>query len=230
MSEDTMRALLRLTDVFLEAENMDAILTLVCTQAKYTIPGADEVSVTLSRNGGYETRAHTAARVKYLDEEQYKAGSGPCLDAIRQGQIFEIDSLAAESRWPTFVSSALDEGFSSTLSVPLQLESKPPGALNIYALKEDAFDESGRDIAKLFARQAGMLIANAVAFMEKDELAGQLSEAIDSRDIIGTAKGIIMEREGVSIEEAFQMLVRISQGSNMKLRDIASQLVESTKK
>ena len=226
MPVDVMRAMLQLNNVLFEDENLDAVLNLVCIQAKYTIPGADDVTVTVGVDSGSETRAYTSEVVKAVDEDQYRTNEGPCVDAMRELKAFEIESMPTETRWPRFTPAARDKGVMSSLALPLHTADRRLGALNIYAFKPFAFADEARNIASLLAGHASTLVANAIAFMSRSELSQQLHSALESRDVIGTAKGIIMEREGVSVDEAFEMLVRISQNRNVKLRDIAYQLVQ----
>ncbi|HEY7874874.1 MAG TPA: GAF and ANTAR domain-containing protein [Actinomycetota bacterium] len=100
------------------------------------------------------------------------------------------------------------------------------GALNLYSTEEHGFDEASRAIGEIFARQATIALRNASTYLAARMLAEQLNEALESRDLIGRAKGILMEREGVTDDEAFHMLRVISQNTNVKLRDIAQRVVE----
>jgi GAF domain-containing protein len=227
MPEEVMRALIRLTNVVLEDESLDAVLRLICAQALHSIRGAGAVSVTLVRDGSFETRVHTSEAARSVDDSQYKNNEGPCVDAARNSKVYEIRSMTLEERWPTFASLAAESGINSSLSVPMITGSAPLGVLNIYGFEESAFDDDDHRVANAFAHQAATLLANAVAFMDKDELSAQLHAALETRDMIGAAKGIVMEREAVSMDEAFKLLVSISQDRNIKLRDVARQLVES---
>jgi AmiR/NasT family two-component response regulator len=110
------------------------------------------------------------------------------------------------------------------MSFPLNADGTS-AALNLYAKKENAFDESTTVMGQVFANQAAIALQNARTYMAARKVADQLNEALKTRDLIGQAKGILMEREGVSDEEAFDMLKTISQNSNVKLRDIAQKLV-----
>lgn len=115
------------------------------------------------------------------------------------------------------------DGLRSSASFPIRVNGTV-GALNLYAKSEHAFDNGTSDIAEVFAKQAAIALENAAIYGAARKLGDKLNEALRSRDLIGQAKGILMEREGVSDEEAFSMLKTISQNSNIRLRDVAERL------
>ncbi len=118
---------------------VDAALRLVTALAGATLDNADGVSVTLERHGRLMTVAATDDAVLTMDRHQYETGEGPCLDAKAEGRWFYAESLADESRWPTFGPLALEQGIHSILSSPLMTRDRPQGALNIYSSTEKAF-------------------------------------------------------------------------------------------
>jgi GAF domain-containing protein len=119
------------------------------------------------------------------------------------------------------------EGIQSVLSVPFVPMGEPIGTLNIYSRRVNAFDEQHVGLASLFAQQAAIVIANSVAYSTAVMQNGQLREALDSREIIGQAKGILMERERCSADQAFEILRTVSQRKNRKLRDVAQSVIDT---
>jgi GAF domain-containing protein len=113
----------------------------------------------------------------------------------------------------------------SSLSIPLQVRGETLGALNLYSKTLSAFEGTGAANADLFGEHAAVAVANAYTFANALRLSENLKEALKSRELIGEAKGILMAREGVTEDEAFEMLRRASQRANLKLRDIAQELV-----
>jgi AmiR/NasT family two-component response regulator len=101
------------------------------------------------------------------------------------------------------------------------------GALNLYSKRTNTFDDDSRSLGKLFASQASVAISNAQVYDAAIRLAEQLKKAVESREVIGEAKGILMAQEGVTDDEAFEMLKKLSQNQNVKLRDIAEKIVEN---
>jgi GAF domain-containing protein len=161
-----------------------------------------------------------------LDTYQYDNDSGPCVDAIRTGELIGISSLALDNRWPRFAEEAAKEGLQSSYSVPLKVDSRTVGALNLYSLGGRFLDRD-EAISRQFAYQAAVTLANAQAYQQAQDLVDNLRVALESRDVIGQAKGIIMERERCTADRAFEILRTLSQARNVKLRDLAQRVVET---
>ena len=219
-----------LGDLLLEKSNLDSILGLTVQQAMTNVGGAQAAGISLVVGKQVKTAAPTEDLVSEVDELQYSSQEGPCLFAIRDRASYLTVDLANDSRFPRFGPAAAKHGVNSSLSLPLYIEDRSVGALNMYSFEKRSFDEQSEKIGLEFATKAAVLLANAEAYFELSELTVHLKEALESRDVIGTAKGIIMEREGVSNDEAFNMLVKISQTTNIKLREVAAQLVETVVK
>jgi hypothetical protein len=128
--------------------------------------------------------------------------------------------MGQEERWPDFAQAAYDAGARSMLSFQLFVKGDNLGALNLYGDDVNVFDAESEQVGLLVAAHA------AVAFSDAQEI-GQLTHALDTRDLIGQAKGILMERFKISSQQAFQILVRASSESNIKLRDVADHLARS---
>ena len=213
------------TLVFTET-SLDDILDIAVRLGNATLDSAEGVSVTLAREGRMTTAAYTDDRTRVLDYAQYDSRDGPCLDALKES-IEITTSLAADERWPEFSAKAESEGIHGVLSMPIKAGSRTVGSLNIYSEKASKFSSDQVDLGRLFAEQASTVIANAQAYFDTAETNTQLKQALLTREIIGQAKGILMEREKVGSDEAFSMLRKASQHTNTKLRDIAQQIVDS---
>ena len=206
---------------------LNSVMDLVAQQAKVVVPGTSEAGIMLVRAGKITTEALTAEVVKEADDLQFEAGEGPCLHAAAHGDVVECPDLENDDRFPTYGPSVVRTGVRSSLSMPLVLEDRRLGALNMYSTGLSSFTEESRAIAAGLAETAAIVFANAESLHEKAQLADQLRTALETRDVIGMAKGVIMERETVDRKQAFEMLVRLSQTQNKKLREIAEQLVGS---
>ncbi len=169
-------------------------------------------------DGTIETPACSAEVVGQADVLQYEFGEGPCLDAIWSTDVLVIGDLKAERRWPKWAPGAAELGLTSTLSVRISTPSVTFGGLNLYSSERDAFDSTDEAVASIFARHAADALANA------EELAG-LRTALRSRQLIGVAQGILMQRFELGLDQSFEVLRRYSQNENIKLRDLAEQLV-----
>jgi hypothetical protein len=136
--------------------------------------------------------------------------------------------LSREQRWPRYCRAAAALGVKSKIALVLDVEGKVLGALSLYANRPSAFDSEDETIGCIFANHAAVALANAQTFAATQLKAEQLEEALRARDLIGRAKGILMERDGVSEDEAFARLRRISQNLNVKLRDVAALMTGAT--
>ena len=161
-----------------------------------------------------------------VDERQYAEGYGPCLDAVRLGEIVIVPDMASETRWPEYLPRAREAGVAASVSIPLPIEDRHIGALNIYTRQTDILDETAIETARTIAGFAAVALVNADRYQKSTTLANQLEEALQSRAVIDQAKGILIAQHHLSADEAFDMLIRMSQHSNRKLRDVAAALVE----
>ena len=226
ISSELLAALQQLSDLVSSEGDLDRTLKTVVDLSVGTLPGCDAAGVTLRKADGSEmTAAATDDFALEIDKIQYESHEGPCLQAMIDGERVELEAISEETRWPEFTKRAGAAGFRSSLSFPLKVDGSV-GALNLYSKKERAFSDEGRLVGDIYAKQAQIAMKNAVMYAAARHLAAQLEEAIESRDLIGQAKGILMERESMTDEEAFQMLVAASQAANLKVREIARRLVD----
>lgn len=227
VSDGLFEALHQLTTLLESDEALEKTLDTVVALSVAALPGCDSAGVTIGFDGEHFTAASSDGYTLEIDKIQYDSGQGPCVTATRESEIQQIEIISEESRWPDFCRAAESRGVRSVLSFPLRSDSAV-GSLNLYATTERAFDETAVGLGQIFARQAVVALQNSHAYLTARRLADQLAEAVRTRDVIGQAKGIIMEREKVSGDDAFEMLKRISQRSNVKLRDVAERLIQET--
>jgi transcriptional regulator with GAF, ATPase, and Fis domain len=213
---EVARALLSQGDV---RETLQRIVDM----AVETVDGCDHAGISFLKSGKGTTPAASDDVPPQVDAIQYETGEGPCLSAIREHEIFQSGDLASETRWPLFAARANAEtGVSSMLCFRLFVAGDTLGALNLYSKAIDAFDGGSRSVGLVFAAHAAMALSTAMH-------GAQMDEALQSRDLIGQAKGILMAREGVDADQAFDMLRRASQRLNVKLRDVAGDMVRSAR-
>jgi len=148
------------------------------------------------------------------------------VEATRSARQVQVAVGAEPDVWPLFQQRAQEWGVAAVLSTPMvTTPGSAMGALNIYTHDKDGFDEDERRTAELLCEQAAMLVGNALDLQTVSQLNAQLQQALASREIIGEAKGIIMERQSCTRDEAFDILRRAAQRENRKLRDLAEELV-----
>ncbi|MCU1453611.1 MAG: Response regulator with antiterminator output domain [Acidimicrobiales bacterium] len=220
-----LSALIELNQHLGDPEMLDGVLQRVAAGAHAVIPGGDTVGITVHGTDGYGTAAMAGAPGMTLDEAQYVSDTGPCLEAHRLNHVVEVPDMEHASKWPEYRQAALDAGFHSSLSLPLTVDMQKLGALNIYSRTKGDFGPDVRAVAETFAGQAAMAMANVAVVRRLQELVAQLSEALDSRDVLGQAKGILMAQHKITANEAFAMLVEHSQRTGVKVRELAQDFV-----
>lgn len=204
-----------------EEEDTDALLVDIVDAALALIPHVTSASISLVRGRRtVHSQAASGELPRIIDELQSALGEGPCIDAAYEERIVRVPDMQREVRWPRFAKAAADAGARSMLCFQLFVQGDNLGALNLYGEDADVFDEE--------SEQAGLLVAShgAVAFSDAQEIS-QLNQALDTRDVIGQAKGILMERFKITSQQAFQVLTRASSETNTKLRDVADHLTGS---
>jgi len=218
-------AMAALSRYFVGDDTLGASLTRVADLATTALPQSDYAGITLLVNGKPRTAVFTDPDVPDMDQAQYRTGDGPCLDAFRNGQPYQIRSTLERGPWQAFRDVAAEHGVLSTLSMPLIATQGSLGAMNLYAKTVDAFGDADVETAATFAAQAAFVLANAQAYWDARDLSENLQQAMISRATIEQAKGIIIASSGASPEQAMQLLIEQSQHENVKLRDLAAQIV-----
>lgn len=194
-------------------------LQQVVDQAVLHVPGCDMCSVFVRRGDVVEVAATTDALASRVDDLQFDLGEGPCLTVLDDHEIASVPDTATEVRWPRWTDAARAEGVRSSLSVRLAVDSPYFACLNMYSRELDGFDTDAIDRSIVYARLA------SVALLQAREITG-LRSALQNRLIIGAAQGILMERYGLSLNRAFEVLRRRSNETNTKLRDMAQGVVD----
>ena len=212
---DTLARALHLKDAELEPA-LDAIVST----AVAAVETAQHAGLILVVRGELVPQVTTGAPPQLLDELQQKLRDGPCLAAAVGQSLVRIDDMRDDGRWPGFAAEALNLGVQSMLCVPLWVHERRLGTLSLYAAHPTAFTGQHERVTHVFATLAAIALAEA-------QRTDQLRTALASRDVIGQAKGILMERNRVTADDAFRSLSQASQNVNMKLTEVARLLVET---
>ncbi len=173
--------------------------------------------------------ASSSEAMRLLELFELQAEEGPCLDAFRTGERIEHENLDGQTgRWPSFAAAALQAGFQSAIALPLRLREVTVGALNLLSTERTPMDEADIIVARAFADLAALSILQHRASEEAQRLNEQLSAALSSRVVIEQAKGVISERAGVHLDEAFARLRAYARNHNLRLTDVARAAVDGT--
>jgi GAF domain-containing protein len=227
----TAEAIEDLRDLFAAEEPLDDIAARVAKTALAAIPNADAVSISTLSWPDTRTAASTHECALKLDQLQYASGRGPCLEAAWLRTPVRAAISEEFHRWPEFIEAAQRMGIRASLSVPLligKVDEKQEllGSLNIYSRTASAFDPFDAQLMRLYTGAAGQAISNAGRWQDSRETVTQLEKALLSRSDIDMAKGAMIALHGCSPVEAFAKLVEESQRRNIKVRDLAVDILD----
>ncbi|MGI8433565.1 MAG: ANTAR domain-containing protein [Nocardioidaceae bacterium] len=205
-----------------EAGDLSETLIRITHAARDNVPGADQASVSVRHADGHvETVAPTDQVAERADQIQYELREGPCYDVLIDDEVITYSAdLANESRWSKYGPRANALGLGSQMAIRLTEHNESYTGLNLYSRDVHAFDDTPT-VALLFSSHAKV----ALGYAQELE---SLNAAVMNRQVIGQAVGIVVERYGLNEERAFEFLVRVSQTSNTKLRDVAADIVKTT--
>jgi GAF domain-containing protein len=213
-------------DLF-SAGELPEVMRRIVEVATAVIGGCDLASVTMLEGDKYSTPVYTHSHALRVDEAQYSTDEGPCIDALLTKTVTGTTPGWRE-RWPNWAVQAEEAGIGSVLAVPLRIPNTTHlrlGAVNMYSRSGDGFTEAAQEVALILSAHAAIAAVVARERDEKEHQERTFQEALASRDVIGQAKGMLMERHQLTAEEAFDALRRSSQDLNSKLREVARQLV-----
>jgi len=199
-----------------------AVMETIVSAVRGTIPGADDATISLVQGRRrVSSAAATGERARQFDDLQQEVGQGPCLSSMYDQVTVRVDDLASDPRWPELGRRATAElGVASMLCIQLFVDESDLGALNVLSGSPGAFTDESERIGLLFASHAAIALAGAQDLTH-------ITSALANRDLIGQAKGILMERYKITGDMAFGLLAKASQDTNRKLVEIAEQLTRS---
>ena len=193
-------------------------LDFIVSAAVELIPGVESAAVsTLAGKNRLAGQSSVGDLAGPILDAQNDSGEGPCLKVAEGGDQVLIDDLLTDGRWPEFSRRAERVGVRTLLCTPLSGDGQIRGSLSLHARTPGVFNDETRDLARVFASHASIALAGAARHRN-------VVAALGARDIIGQAKGILMERFGITADAAFAVLLRMSQQLNVKLRDISAEL------
>ena len=227
LTYDLALQLAQLSGQVLTQPDLTVALEHVTGASVALMPGCDGASLTMRREGVPVCAASSDDWARTLDETQYVEQEGPCLNCLRTGAVMRVRDLADDGRFPMYGPRAAAQGARSVTSLPLAADGRTVGALNLYGRSVDTFDGEALALGELLGAHAALAVQASTAFFSSKTLADQLREAMSSRAVIEQAKGIVMARDGCDAVRAFEVLTSSSQTANIKLRQVAEQLVAS---
>jgi GAF domain-containing protein len=206
-------------------ESVDGFLHDLVVHAGQVTEHSCSITARTSADPQYFTVASTDHRTRQLDEQQYADQGGPCLEALRTALPVVVTDMRAESRWAPYPQQAAELGAASSMSYPLIIAGQAIGALNLYAFQPMAPDAGLQARVEQLAANAAGALAVAMRLAQHTQEAANLRIALTSRSTIDNAIGILMGQQQCTADEAFDLLRQASQHRNVKLRELATQIV-----
>jgi GAF domain-containing protein len=203
-----------------DAPSLEELLERALGLAIDIVPGCEQAGISLLQDRVVDTPASVGDLAERCDKLQEQLGDGPCVTALLEADIIRIDDVLSEDRWPEFSAGAAKAGLRSMLACRLATQRDKLGALNMYSTEPDAFTAESEAMAIGYAAHVSL----ALSALDRET---NLRRAMKSRELIGQAMGILMERHRLTASQAFDVMVHASQRTNVKLRSIAEELVRT---
>lgn len=223
MPDDILTVASELADLtrLVAADDFRASTETFVNRIVRTIPGCDDALITVRSATGVET-VHSSRDLGFDP-----LTPGPIVEAVTFREPRLLGDVVSDQRWPAFATQLVNAGYRSCLSLPLSTRGDDSAVLTLLSHKPDQFGESSYDIVLLLTLHAGVAFDNATIYHDSLELVSQLRTALRTRSTVGRAQGLLMRDRGYDSEQAFTVLKRASQNKNIKLRDLAAQLVKA---
>lgn len=200
---------------------LDVALTAILEHGLPTVPGADDLSVTLLGGRDADTVVCTGSFAVLLDQWQYEQGEGPCLEAAAYGATISAVDLRTETRWPSWSRRAVDLGAASCLAIGLRLPQGVPGCLNLYAHRLAAFGPDAEIVAQGVAGDITVVLAT-IDGDDRDVLSRHRRTTTQHRAMIDQARHRLITRRHCSAEKAFALLIRQAYRGHQPLHEAAA--------
>jgi GAF domain-containing protein len=228
MSRQAMlaRTLVDLADTLVADFDVVEILTRLTDSCVDLLDVGAAGIMLMAPEGNLRVMASSSETMRVLELFELQSQEGPCLDCFRTGQpVVNQDLATIDGRWPRFAVEALAAGFHSVHAIPMRLRGTVIGALNLFHLERGHMRQADIDAAQALADIATIAILQHRAVVEAQIINQQLQHALDSRIVIEQAKGMIAERTGLDMEQAFSLLRNHARSHNVQLENVASDLI-----
>jgi GAF domain-containing protein len=228
LSDELAGVFARMSGLLVSEETVETALGVLSSLAHETVPGSSGAGLTVLDARRRRSFGSTDPRVQAADGLQYEFDEGPCLTAATKRELVRIDDLTEDRRWPCWRAAAVGLGLRSAMSAPLLAGDRSLGAVKVYAEEAHAFDRHAERLLELFSSQAAVLVANVEHQERSHRLGSGVREASRGRDLVCTAKGVLMGRHHVDEATAFGMLLTRGQEEGATVAQVARAVVDST--
>jgi GAF domain-containing protein len=223
------KTFVQLTETLVSDFDVVELLTLLADRCVEVLGVGAAGLMLVGPDGDLRVMASSGEAMRVLELFELQSHEGLCLDCYHTGQpVFELDLATSNSRWPRFSAEALGAGFRSVHALPMRLRGTVIGALNLFHVRPDEMEQVDVDAAQALADVATIAILEHRAELEAQALNDQLQHALNSRIVIEQAKGVVAERRGLSMEEAFNSLRNPARNRNLRLVDVARGVIDGS--
>ena len=217
----------RLQALHFSTNDLSSMLKQIAVLAADTVDADTSVGLTLIREGQATTVAASDERAEPLDEAQYNNGDGPCLTCARTDEVVTVDDVRTDDRWPAYHARAATMGLRKSYSMPLSLRDPTVGALNVYQFDGHRLDEDERAMLSEFCDEASRVVSLGLRHEQLRQVNADLHSAMGTRRVIDQAMGIVMAQNRCSADSAFQILRRASMNRNVKIQQLAVDMIRA---
>jgi GAF domain-containing protein len=226
--QDVTATLIRLADTLVEDFDLLDVLNEL-TKDCVRLLGVTAAGLLLAgSNRELHVVASSSEEARLLELFQLERDQGPCLESYRTGEPVTVPDISSELRWPLFCEAATATGYRAVHALPLRLRQQVLGALNLFGARPVELDETSVRLGQALADMATITILQERALRESEELAAQLQVALVSRVVLEQAKGVLAERGGLAMEDAFQALRKFARDGNRRLHDVSRGIIDGT--
>ena len=223
------RTLVELADTLVADFDVIDLLTLLAARAVEVLDMSAAGLMLAAPDGGLRAMASSSETMRVLELFEIQANEGPCYDCYQTGRPVMNESLSSGTgRWPRFAVEARAAGFDTVHALPMRLRGNVIGALNLFHVESRHMRPADVDAAQALADVATIAILQHRAAVEAQMLNDQLNHALNSRIVIEQAKGMVAERQGLDMEQAFSRLRAYARNNNLRLADVAGHVVDGT--
>ncbi|MEJ7585637.1 MAG: GAF and ANTAR domain-containing protein [Acidimicrobiales bacterium] len=222
------RTFVQLVDSLVDDFDVIDLLTVLADRSVELLDAGAAGILLADTNGRLRVIGASSEQVELLELFQLQNDEGPCLDCYATGEPVINADLRAESPWHRFAAESVAAGFPSVCALPLRLKDTVLGCLNLFMVAPRGLSEPDLALAQALADVASITIVQDQAMRQAAVREGQLQYALDSRVAIEQAKGMLAERGGIDMDEAFSRLRSFARTNNRRLTELAMELVEGT--
>jgi GAF domain-containing protein len=227
--QELLKAFIEFADTIVDEYDVVEFLHRLATRCVELVDASEAGIMLADRDGKLHYIASSSERMRLIELYELQHDEGPCLDAFREGvAVYSRLTDDAHTRWPHFAPHAREGGFESVSALPMRLRTEVIGALNLFSSTPGPLSTEDREVAQALADIATIGILQERALNDAHVVTSQLEGALESRVVIEQAKGIVAERNGVPIDEAFELVRGYARNHNSMLRQTAQQIIDGT--